>query len=179
MAQEWRSPALSLLLMNSCPELRSAEWYGIIGQKWVTDSYNLSLQTGLAAGAAHDGMGKTVDTQQSDQTHVDMTVRTMQLLMERVYPVLGLATTQVLLAAATKEAAREYPFLHRLPELSRRGELPAHLYRYFPDVTPAELAAAMDVLLREYIATVRELTGDIMLTPISRELPWHFEQPER
>jgi len=117
-------------------------------------------------------------TPNSEDPRVEVAARMVQLVIERVYSVLGAATTQVLLAEALKEVARTYPFLHQFPRLGPRGEMPARIGQHFPGVAASELAAAMDALLCECVAAVRELTGDIMLAPLPMEAHGHREQPE-
>lgn len=118
-------------------------------------------------------------THHGDELHANISARGVQLVIERVYPVLGAATTQALLTAAVKEVARVYPFLSRLPPLGARRAMPARIQAYFPEVPATELALAMDALLGECIAAVRELTGDIMLNPLFLESTWCPHLPEQ
>jgi hypothetical protein len=137
------------------------------------------MTTYMCGGHCSGWMVKVMAAQNGCNPGADMAARTVQLVMEQVYPVLGVATVEAVLRAAIKTAAQRYPFLDRLSQLTLASEIPAHLCRYFPDIAPDELLAAMDALLQECIAAVRELTGDIMLGPISEEISWRLDQAKQ
>ncbi|HLH60369.1 MAG TPA: hypothetical protein VKV20_01695 [Ktedonobacteraceae bacterium] len=103
-------------------------------------------------------------------------LKAIQLIDDRVTPFLGKATTRVLVQGAARRVASEYPFLHFLEKMPYTEVVPAIVREQLSSVTPMELAAGMDALLRECFAGLKELTGDLIVPPLHDEVARHLRK---
>lgn len=97
-------------------------------------------------------------------------LKVIRLIDERVTPFLGKATTRALVQGAAKKVTKEYPFLHFLVKMPYTDVVPSVVQEQLSAVTSTELAAALDALLQECFAGLKELTGDLIEPPIHDEV---------
>ncbi len=100
----------------------------------------------------------------------------MRLIDDRVTPLLGKATTRVLVQGAARRLTDRYPFLHFLIKMPYTEVVPAVIREQLNGVTPTELAAGLDRLLQECFAGLEELTGDLIAPPLHAEVMRQLEQ---
>ncbi|MBX5457274.1 MAG: hypothetical protein IRZ31_10260 [Thermogemmatispora sp.] len=94
----------------------------------------------------------------------------MRLLDDRVAPLLGKVTTRVLVQGAARRVAEKYPFLHFLERIPYTEVTPAIAQEQLGGQSPQELTAALNALLEECFAGLKELTGDLIVTPLHDEV---------
>ncbi len=97
-------------------------------------------------------------------------LQAIRLIDERVTPLLGKATTRVLVQSAARRVMDTYPFLHFLVKMPYTEVVPAVIREQLSSVTPQELAAGLDSLLQECFAGLKELTGDLIVPPLYDEV---------
>jgi hypothetical protein len=100
----------------------------------------------------------------------------MQLIDDRVTPLLGKATTRVLVQGAARRVTDSYPFLHFLITMPYTEVVPAVIREQLSGVTSEELAAGLDTLLQECFAGLEELTGNLIAPPLHAEVMRQLEQ---
>jgi len=103
-------------------------------------------------------------------------LKAIRLIDERVTPLLGKATTRVLVQGAAKRVMDTYPFLHFLVKMPYTEVVPAVIREQLSSVTPQELAAGLDSLLQECFAGLKELTGDLIVPPLYAEVTRQLRQ---
>jgi hypothetical protein len=103
-------------------------------------------------------------------------LKVIQLIDERVTPLLGKATTRVLVQGAAKRVMGNYPFLHFLVKTPYTAIVPAAIHEQLHGVTATELAAGLDALLEECFAGLKELTGDLIVPPLHDEVMYQLKQ---
>lgn len=93
----------------------------------------------------------------------------IRLIDRRVTPFLGKATTRVLVQAAAKRLAAQYPFLAPLEKIPYTEIVPAVVSEQCH--VPAEmLNTGLRALLQECFAGLKELTGDLIEPPLHEEV---------
>jgi hypothetical protein len=97
-------------------------------------------------------------------------LKAIRLIDERVTPLLGKATTRVLVQGAARRVTDRYPFLHFLVKMPYTEVVPAVVREQLSSVTPQELAAGLNSLLQECFAGLKELTGDLIVPPLYAEV---------
>ena len=100
----------------------------------------------------------------------------IRLIDERVAPLLGKATTRVLVQAAAKRVMNEYPFLSCLVQRPYTDITPSIIQEQLSGVTSTALVAGLNALLDECFAGLRELTGDLIAPPLHDEVAHHLSQ---
>ncbi len=100
----------------------------------------------------------------------------MQLIDDRVTPLLGKATTRVLVQGAARRVTDRYPFLHFLIKMPYTEVVPAVIREQLSGVTPEELDAGLNRLLQECFAGLEELAGDLIAPPLHAEVMRQLEQ---
>ena len=103
-------------------------------------------------------------------------LKAIRLIDERVTPLLGKATTRVLVQGAASRVMDTYPFLHFLVKMPYTEVVPAVVREQLSSVTPQELAAGLDSLLQECFAGLKELTGDLIVPPLYAEVTRQLRQ---
>ena len=107
---------------------------------------------------------------------VEAYLKALRLIDDRVTPFLGKVTTRVLVQGAAKRVSSTYPFLHFLIKMPYTEVVPAVMQEQLSGVSTAELSAALDALLQECFAGLKELTGDLIAPPIHEEVTRQLEQ---
>ncbi len=103
-------------------------------------------------------------------------LKAIHLIDERVAPLLGKATTRVLVQVAAKHVMDRYPFLCFFVKMPYAEIVPSVMHEQLSGITAKELSAALDALLDECFAGLRELTGDLIAPPLYDEVIHHLEQ---
>ena len=103
-------------------------------------------------------------------------LKAIRLIDERVAPLLGKATTRVLVQGAARRIGHEYPFLHFLVTRPYTDIVPSVIQEQLSGVTSTELAAGLHALLDECFAGLRELTGDLIAPPLHDEVAHQLRQ---
>jgi len=103
-------------------------------------------------------------------------LKAIRLIDERVTPLLGKATTRVLVQGAARRVMDTYPFLHFLVKMPYTEVVPAVIREQLSSVTPQELASGLDSLLQECFAGLKELTGDLIVPPLYAEVTRQLRQ---
>lgn len=103
-------------------------------------------------------------------------LKAIRLIDERVAPLLGKATTRVLVQGAARRIMNEYPFLHFLVIRPYTDIVPSVIQEQLSGVTSTELAAGMNALLDECFAGLKELTGDLIAPPLHDEVAHQLRQ---
>lgn len=103
-------------------------------------------------------------------------LKAIRLIDERVAPLLGKATTRVLVQGAAKRVIDRYPFLGCLVKRPYTDVVPSIIQEQFSGVTATELAAGLNALLDECFVGLRELTGDLIAPPLHEEVAHHLNQ---
>lgn len=92
-----------------------------------------------------------------------------RLIDKRVTPFLGKATTRVLVQAAAKRIANEYPFLAFLEKIPYTEVVPVIVNEQC-HISTEELNAGLHALLQECFIGLKELTGDLIGPPLHEEV---------
>ncbi len=103
-------------------------------------------------------------------------LKAIRLIDERVAPLLGKATTRVLVQGAARRIINEYPFLHFLVTRPYTDIVPSVIQEQLSGVTSTELAGGLNALLDECFAGLKELTGDLIAPPLHDEVAHHLRQ---
>lgn len=103
-------------------------------------------------------------------------LKAIQLIDRRVAPLLGKATTRVLVQGAAKRVVHQYPFLSCLVKRPYTDVVPSIIQEQLSGVTTTELAAGLNALLDECFAGLRELTGDLIVPPLHEEVIHQLNQ---
>ena len=103
-------------------------------------------------------------------------LKAIRLIDERVAPLLGRATTRVLVQGAAKRVVNNYPFLNCLVKRPYTDIVPSVIQEQIAGVPTAELAAGLNALLDECFAGLRELTGDLIVPPLHEEVEHQLRQ---
>ncbi len=103
-------------------------------------------------------------------------LKAIRLIDERVAPLLGKATTRVLVQGAARRIINEYPFLHFLVTRPYTDIVPSVIQEQLSGVTSTELAAGLNALLDECFAGLKELTGDLIAPPLHDEVAHQLRQ---
>ena len=106
----------------------------------------------------------------SHEQVVEAYLQAMRLIDERVTPFLGKATTRVLVQSAAKRIVDSYPFLHFLVKMPYTDVIPAVIDEQLHAVSNQELVTGLNMLLQECFAGLRELTGDLIASPLHDEV---------
>jgi len=97
-------------------------------------------------------------------------LKAIRLIDERVAPLLGKATTRVLVQGAARRVISQYPFLHFLMARPYTEIIPSVIQEQLSGVTSTELVAGLNALLDECFVGLRELTGDLIAPPLHDEV---------
>ena len=103
-------------------------------------------------------------------------LKAIRLIDERVAPLLGKATTRVLVESAARRVTIHYPFLHFLVIRPYTEIIPSVIQEQLSGVTSTELAAGLNALLDECFAGLRELTGELIAPPLHDEVTHQLRQ---
>ena len=103
-------------------------------------------------------------------------LKVLRLIDVRVTPFLGKVTTRVLVQGAAKRVSSNYPFLQFLIKMPYTDVVPAVIQEQLSGVSTVDLASALDALLQECFAGLKELTGDLIAPPIYDEVTRELEQ---
>jgi hypothetical protein len=103
-------------------------------------------------------------------------LKAIRLIDERVAPLLGKATTRVLVEGAARRVMNQYPFLHFLVVRPYTEIIPSVIQEQLSGVTSTELAAGLNALLDECFAGLRELTGELIAPPLHDEVTHQLRQ---
>jgi hypothetical protein len=103
-------------------------------------------------------------------------LKAIRLIDERVAPLLGKATTRVLVEGAARRIMSQYPFLHFLVTRPYTEVIPSVIQEQLSGVTSTELAAGLNALLDECFAGLRELTGELIAPPLHDEVIHQLRQ---
>ena len=103
-------------------------------------------------------------------------LKAIRLIDERVAPLLGKATTRVLVEGAARRIIIHYPFLHFLVVRPYTEVIPSVIQEQLSGVTSTELAAGLNALLDECFAGLRELTGELIAPPLHDEVIHQLRQ---
>ncbi len=114
----------------------------------------------------------SISREQVVQVYLDA----MRLIDDRVTPLLGKATTRVLVQGAARRVTDSYPFLHFLIKMPYTEVVPAVIREQLSGVTSEELTAGLDTLLQECFAGLEELTGNLIVPPLHAEVMRQLEQ---
>lgn len=103
-------------------------------------------------------------------------LKAIRLIDERVAPLLGKATTRVLVQVAAKHVMDQYPFLYFFVKMPYAQIVPSVIQEQLSGVTAEELADGLDALLDECFAGLRELTGNLIAPPLHDEVVHQLKQ---
>lgn len=103
-------------------------------------------------------------------------LKAIQLIDDRVAPLLGKVTTRVLVQGAAKRLMNQYPCLEFLARMAYTDINPSVIQEQLSEVTAQELAAGLNALLDECFTGLRELTGNIIAPPLHEEVTRHLQQ---
>jgi hypothetical protein len=103
-------------------------------------------------------------------------LKAIRLIDERVAPLLGKATTRVLVQGAAKRKQGKYPFLGYLVSRPYTEIVPAMLKEQLAGTSEIELAEGLEALLDECFAGLRALTGDLIAPPLHEEVTHQLRQ---
>lgn len=109
---------------------------------------------------------------------IEAYLKAIRLIEERVSPLLGKATTRVLVQGAAKRVMDKYSFLSFLVQMPYTEVIPSVIHEQLSGVTAQELAAGLDALLEECFAGLKELTGDIIAPPLHKEVTRQLRQTQ-
>jgi hypothetical protein len=107
---------------------------------------------------------------------VEAYLQAIRLIDDRVAPLLGKVTTRVLVQGAARRVADKYPFLHFLERVPYTEVTPAMAQEQFGGLTSQELMQGLNQLLQECFAGLKELTGDLIATPLHDEVTRQLQQ---
>jgi hypothetical protein len=103
-------------------------------------------------------------------------LKAIRLIDERVAPLLGKATTRVLVESAARRVRSHYPFLHFLVIRPYTEIIPSVIQEQLSGVTSTELADGLNALLDECFVGLRELTGELIAPPLHDEVTHQLRQ---
>ncbi len=103
-------------------------------------------------------------------------LKALRLIDERVAPLLGKATTRVLVQVAAKRVMNDHPFLYFFTNMPYTEIDPSVIHEQFSGITPQELSAGLDALLDACFAGITELTGNIIVPPLHTEVIYQLHQ---
>jgi len=103
-------------------------------------------------------------------------LKAIQLIDDRVAPLLGRVTTRVLVQGAAKRVVHKHPFLSCFINRPYTDIDVPILQEQLSGVTSVEIASGMNDLLNECFAGLRELTGDLIVPPLHEEISDHLRQ---
>jgi hypothetical protein len=103
-------------------------------------------------------------------------LKAIRLIDERVAPLLGKATTRVLVQGAAKRIQDSYPFLGFLVSKPYTEVVPALLKEQLAGISEIEVTEGLNALLDECFAGLRELTGDLIAPPLHDEVAHQLRQ---
>ena len=103
-------------------------------------------------------------------------LKALQLIDERVAPLLGKATTRVLVQVAAKRVVNDHPFLCFFVTMPYTEIDPEVIHEQLSGTTTQELSSGLDALLNACFAGLTELTGNIIAPPLHSEVSHHLQQ---
>lgn len=112
----------------------------------------------------------------SHEQIVEAYLKAFQLIDARVAPLLGRATTRVVVQGAAQRLSPTYPFLGLLTKLDYTQIVLTVLQEQLSGIPIAELACGLDALLQECFAGLKELTGNLIVPPLHEEVTRQLEQ---
>ena len=101
-------------------------------------------------------------------------LKAIQLIDDRVAPLLGRVTTRVLVQGAAKRVVHKHPFLLCFVNRPYTDIDVSILQEQLSGVTELEIASGMNNLLNECFDGLRELTGDLIVPPLHEEISDHL-----
>ncbi len=107
---------------------------------------------------------------------IESYLKAIRLIDERVTPLLGKATTRVLLQGCARRVMDRYSFLQFLVRMSYTEVVPSVLHEQLSGIAAPELAAGLEALLNECYAGLRELTGNLIVPPLHDEVTRQLRQ---
>ncbi|HLI91328.1 MAG TPA: hypothetical protein VKV37_21755 [Ktedonobacteraceae bacterium] len=107
---------------------------------------------------------------------IEAYLKAIRLIDARVTPLLGKATTRVLVQGAARRIVGNYPFLSFLVTRPYTDLTSSVIHEQFCGVTAVELAEGLNMLLDECFAGLRELTGDLIAPPLHDEVTDQLRQ---
>ena len=102
-------------------------------------------------------------------------LKALRLIDDRVTPLLGKATTRVLVQVAARHVLDQYPFLQFLMKIPYTEVSPSVIHEQLSGVSPQELDVGLNALLQECFAGLKELAGDIIAPPLRDEVRRQLE----
>lgn len=102
-------------------------------------------------------------------------LKVLRLIDDRVTPLLGKATTRVLVQVAARHVLDQYPFLQFLMKIPYTEVSPSVIHEQLSGVSPQELDVGLNALLQECFAGLKELAGDIIAPPLRDEVRRQLE----
>lgn len=102
-------------------------------------------------------------------------LKVLRLIDDRVTPLLGKATTRVLVQVAARHVLDQYPFLQFLMKIPYTEVSPSVIHEQLSGVSPQELDVGLNALLQECFAGLKELAGDIIAPPLRDEVQRQLE----
>lgn len=106
-------------------------------------------------------------------------LKALRLIDERVAPLLGKATTRVLVQVAAKRVMNEHPFLSFFVTMPYTEIDPSIIHEQLSGTTTQELSAGLDALLDACFAGLTELTGNIIAPPLHTEVNHSLQQTQQ
>lgn len=103
-------------------------------------------------------------------------LKAITLIDKRVAPYLGQATTRALVQGAARRIKSHYPFLSCLVNRPYTDIAPSVIHEQVSGITPQMLAEGLNALLDECFAGLRELTGDLIASPLHDEVAHQLKQ---
>ncbi|GAC1654139.1 MAG: hypothetical protein NVS4B12_26170 [Ktedonobacteraceae bacterium] len=105
-------------------------------------------------------------------------LKALRLIDERVAPLLGKATTRILVQVAAKRVMNEHPFLSFFVTMPYTEIDPSIIHEQLSGTTTQELSAGLDALLDACFAGLTELTGNIIAPPLHIEVNHSLQQTQ-
>ena len=106
-------------------------------------------------------------------------LKALRLIDERVAPLLGKATTRVLVQVAAKRVMNDHPFLYFFVNMPYTEMNSSVIHEQLSGTTTQELSAGLDALLDECFASLTELAGNIITPPLHREVIYQLQQTQQ
>ncbi len=106
-------------------------------------------------------------------------LKALRLIDERVAPLLGKATTRILVQVAAKRVMDDHPFLSFFMTMPYTEIDPSIIHEQLSGTTSQELSDGLDALLSACFAGLTELTGNIITSPLHREIYHHLQQAQQ
>lgn len=103
-------------------------------------------------------------------------LKAIRLIDERVAPLLGKATTRVLVQGAARRVMDKYSFLSFLVHMPYTEVVPSIIQEQLAGTTAQELATGLNALLDECFIGLKELTGNLIAPPLHEEVSRQLEQ---